>query len=190
MSFQEEFFQKHSYHEIVIQLLKNGELAELPLTGHCMKPLLKENDLITVKPIPVHLLICGNIALYHINGRLKCHRFLKFKNIQGKPYLITKSDRRLGYDAPVPLESFLGIVIQIKKKNLIINYETKRWGRINYVLGKLSPFLSFAEYYLSIPIRLPRKCASRLFCLVMGINFRAWKEKHWKKQRRANILYK
>ncbi len=170
MSFQEEFFKKHSYHEIIIQQLKNGEVVELPLTGHCMKSLLRENDLITVKPIPTNQLKCGDIVLYHINGRLKCHRFLKFKTIQDKQYLITKSDRRLVYDNPVPLDCFLGIVTQVKKSSKIIDYETNKWKRINYCLGKLSPFLSIIEYCIRFPIRFPLKCASQLFRLLFGIN--------------------
>ncbi len=186
MQFKDEFFEKHTFHEVVILLLQKGEITELPLTGHCMKPLLRENDLITVKPITIDQLKYGDIVLYHIEGRLKCHRFLTFKTIEGKQYLITKSDRRLRYDIPVPYDFFLGTVIRVKKGAIIVDYETAKWKRINYCLGKLSPFLSIVEYCIKFPIHFPRRCASRLFRLVMGTNYRAWKEKHWKKQRRAN----
>ncbi len=177
MQFQEKFFEKHTFHEVVILLLQKGETTELPLTGHCMKPLLRENDLITVKPITIDQLQCGDIVLYHIEGRLKCHRFLTFKTIEGRQYLITKSDRRSRCDTPVPFDSFLGTVIRVKKVARTVDYETAKWKRINYCLGKLSPYISIIEHCIKLPIRFPRKCASRLFRLAMGTNYRAWRGK-------------
>jgi len=170
------FFKKNIGY-VVINLLENNKSIVLRVTGHCMKPFLREDDLISVRPIPINKLRCGDIVLYHINGMLKCHRFIEFITIQEKQYLITKSDRRLGYDAPVPTVDFLGIIIRIKKGERIVNYETKKWKRINYCLGKSSPFLSKAEYYTKCTIRFPRMCVSRIFRMVMGTNFRAYMEK-------------
>lgn len=143
--FQENFFRKHSYYKIIKLLLQNGKFVQIPLTGYCMRPLLCENDLITIEPIQVEQLYCGNIAIYHINGKLKAHRFLKFITISGEKYIMTKSDRRYSYDKPIPITNFLGIVTQVKKGNSTINYESKKWKLINFFLGKFSPYISIVE---------------------------------------------
>ena len=92
-SFQEEFFRKHDYYKIIILLLQKGEPVEIMLTGHCMKPLLCEGDLISIRPIQADALRCGDVAMYHVNGRLKAHRFLRFIPVYGTQHLLTKSDR-------------------------------------------------------------------------------------------------
>jgi len=179
--FHEIFFKKHDYYTIVKLLLQNGQIVEIPLTGHCMTPLLCENDLITIQPIQVEQLCCGNVAIYHINGRLKAHRFIKFITINGQKHIITKSDRRYGYDKPVPVSEFLGIITQVKKSNRTINYQSKKWKLINHSLGKFSPYISIAEQPIMFFIRLPRKCASKIFKWVMGINYRAYMRKNIEK---------
>ena len=174
MQFQEDFFKKHGVHEISILLLQNGEPVKIPLTGHCMKPLLCENDLITIQPVSTKQLKCGDIAIYHINGRLKAHRFLFFKRFNGQKYIITKSDRRLYCDRPVPVSNLLGKIIKVNKGKKTINYENNKWEIINYCIGKLSPYISKIEYSIKFIIRFPRKCASKIFRLLFGMNYRAY----------------
>jgi signal peptidase I len=172
--FQEAFFKKHGFHKINILLLQKGEIVEIPLTGHCMKPLLQENDLITIKPIPVYQLRCGDVVLYHIEGRLKCHRFLRFKTIQEQQYLITKSDRRLGYDPPVLPDNYLGKVIKLQRGHNSINFNTLFISILNIILGKLSPYLSKIEYRSKSIYWFLRKCASRAFRMVMGVGYQEY----------------
>jgi hypothetical protein len=166
--FQEEFFKKHDYYKIIILLLQKGETVEIPLTGHCMKPFLCEGDLITVTPVRAEQLHCGNVAVYQINGRLKAHRFLRFVTIDGIRHIITKSDRRYGYDLPVPLTAFLGVITQVKKGGRVIDYETDRWKRINFLLGKTSPCISLIERPIFFLLRLPRRCAGKLYRSVLS----------------------
>ncbi|NTU70000.1 hypothetical protein HGB13_04250 [bacterium] len=167
--FAEAFFAKHSYHSIAIKLLQNNQIVDIPLTGHCMKPLLRETDIITVKPVKVENLSCGDIVLYHINGRLKCHRFLRFNNYDDKQYLITKSDRRHTCDPPVPSSNLLGKVVHVERNGKKIDYETTKWTRINFVLGKISPIISNIERPAVLLYRIPRKAASIIRRAVMAL---------------------
>ena len=167
--FAEAFFAKHSYHSIAIKLLQNNQIVDIPLTGHCMKPLLRETDIITVKPVTVETLSCGDVVLYHIDGRLKCHRFLRFNNYDDTLYLITKSDRRDTYDPPVPIHDLLGKVIKIERSGKKYDYESIKWMRINFALGKLSPFISKIERPAVLLYRIPRKAASIIRRAVMAL---------------------
>jgi len=145
-SLQKSFFKKHSSHRIAALLLQQGETVQIPLTGSCMKPLLCEKDLLTIYPLKAEQLRCGDVAVYLIHGELKTHRFLKSKSIDKHDYLITKSDRRYHCDKPVPYENLLGKIIQIQKGNKLVDYTKPNWAVINYLLGKLSPYISFFEY--------------------------------------------
>ena len=161
--FQEEFFRKHDYYKIIILLLKKGEPVEIRLTGHCMKPFLHEGDLITVQPLRAEELSCGDVAVYHVNGRLKAHRFLRFVTVDEIRHIITKSDRRYGYDPPVSLSAFLGVITHVKKGDRVIDYETNQWKRINVLLAKTSPSVSLIERPIFFLLRLPRRCAGKLY---------------------------
>ncbi|MCI5218073.1 MAG: hypothetical protein D3914_02480 [Candidatus Electrothrix sp. LOE2] len=166
-TFQEEFFKKHDYYKVIILLLQKGEAVEIMLTGHCMKPLLREKDLIAIKPIQAEQLRCGDVAIYHVNGRLKAHRFLRFITLDGKSHLQTKSDRRHRYDPPVPAANFLGIICKVTRNNRTINYETGTWQTINSLLGKLSPFISVIERPIVFLLRLPKRAARKLYRTVL-----------------------
>lgn len=155
--FAEDFFAKHSYHSIAIKLLQNNQSVDIVLTGHCMKPLLCETDIITVTPIDAENVCCGDVVLYHIDGRLKCHRYLRQALIDGKKYLITKSDRRYHHDPPVPVSDLLGKIVKIRKELKIIDYESIKWSRINFALGKLSPFISKIERPALLLYRIPKR---------------------------------
>jgi hypothetical protein len=167
-TFQEEFFKKHDYYKVITLLLQKGEPVEIMLTGHCMKPFLHEGDLITVKPVRAQALACGDVAVYHINGRLKAHRFLRFVTIDGIRHIITKSDRRYGYDPPVPLSTFLGVITQVKKGDRTMNYESRNWRSINFLLGKLSPSISVIERPIVFLLRLPKRAARKLYRTVLS----------------------
>jgi hypothetical protein len=157
-SFQDIFFKKHSSQKIAILLLQQGETVQIPLTGRCMKPFLHENDLITIEPINPEKLICGDVAVFQFQGMLKAHRFLKRKVIEGEKYLITKGDRRFRYDDPVPFKNLLGKIIQVKRREHHMDYTLKKWRRMNYMIGKLTPFLTFVEYPYSRNRRMIVKC--------------------------------
>ena len=161
-SFQEAFFRKHDYYKIIILLLQKGEPVEIMLTGHCMRPLLRERDLISIRPAQTDELRCGDVAVYQVNGRLKAHRFLKFVAVDGTRHLLTKSDRRFHCDPPVPAANFLGIISKVTHGGRVMDYETRTWRAVNLLLGKLSPSISLIERPIVFLLRLPRRCADKL----------------------------
>lgn len=162
-SFQEEFFKKHDYYKIIILLLQKWEPVEIMLTGHCMRPLIRERDLISIRPAQTDELRCGDVAVYQVNGRLKAHRFLKFVAVDGTSRLLTKSDRRLRCDPPVPAANFLGIITKVTHGGRTMDYETKTWQAVNRLLGKLSPFISLIERPIVFLLWLPKRAAKKIF---------------------------
>jgi len=170
--FQEEFFIKHDYYQLIAVLLQKGETVTIPLYGYCMRPFIENGDTATIKSIVAKDLKCGDIVVCKFESRFKIHRFLGFKTYLGQKHLVTKGDKCITKDGLVPFSLLLGKIIQVKKNNRIVNYESKKWNLINFLLGKLSPYISIAERIVMLLIRLPRKGASKVFKLVMGVNYR------------------
>ncbi|MFA8450677.1 MAG: hypothetical protein ACEPOW_08285 [Bacteroidales bacterium] len=152
---EKEIYKKHAPHKIAINLLKKGVEVDLKLTGHCMRPIMQENDTIHIIPIPFKSLNYGDIAVFFIeDNRIKTHRFIRFKRINGKLCIITKSDRRKSYDPPIPISQFLGIVSCVKRGNKIYDFCCVRWRKINFLLSKLSRPLGIIEFGVRLPFRI------------------------------------
>ncbi len=166
--FQEEFFRKHNYFEVTALLLKNGQTVDMSLYGYCMRPFIRNGDSVLIRPIKPAQLRCGDIAVYRLGNRFKIHRFLGMQNILGKDHLITKGDRCVNRDPPVLLSEFLGVITQVKKGGRVIDYETDRWKRINFMIGKTSPWISLIERPIFFLLRLPRRCAGKLYRSVLS----------------------
>ncbi len=176
MQFQEEFLKRHNYYEVISLLLQNGERVRMNLYGFCMRPFIKNGENVTIKPIKPEDLRCGDIIVSQFNDRFKIHRFLKFKTISDTKFIIAKGDRCINIDSPVSLNLLLGKITHVNKGQKIIGYETPTWKSINFILAKLSPYISKIEQYPKVVIRFPRKCASKIFRLIMGTNFRTYLE--------------
>jgi signal peptidase I len=143
---QKDFFKKHNEYKIITLLLKNGEAVRTKLFGYCMRPFIKNGEIVTIKPIKLEELRCGDIVVYQSGDRLKAHRFLKFKTISGDTYIITKGDKSIHVDPPISLNRFLGKVTDIEKGDRIISFESMKWKIINYFFGKLFLYLSIMKY--------------------------------------------
>ncbi len=151
-------------HDIAIALLMKNQTVRVCLTGNCMKPFLRDNDLITIQPVEAGQLICGDVTVYRCNRELKVHRFLKMRSINGGNYSIIKADRRFRPDKPVPDADILGKVIEIRRGLKTIDYRKKSWERINFLLGRFSPFLSSAE----LPFYFVRKLLITAIKRILG----------------------
>ena len=177
MQFQERFFKEHKYYKVIGLLLRKGEKVQMNLYGRCMRPIIKNGDNVIIQPVKPEKLKIGDIIVYQSDKRFKIHRFLKFKNITGINYMITKGDRCFSTDPPVPFSMFLGKITCVKKNNKTIYFEKVKWQKTNYYLGKLSPLLSKAEFSLKHLILFSRICVNKTFRLLFGINYRAYMAK-------------
>ncbi len=162
-TFQEEFFQKHDYYKIITLLLQKGEPVEMPLYGHCMRPFIRNGDTVLIKP---EKLRCGDIAVYKSGNRFKIHRFLEIQNIYDKDHLITRGDRCINRDPPVPAANFLGIISKVTRNDRVMDYRTGQWKVANLLLGKLSPSISLIERPVRFLLRPPKRCAEKLYRII------------------------
>ncbi|MFD2598311.1 S24 family peptidase [Sphingobacterium corticis] len=73
------------FFEHVMSLLEEGKAVKFALRGESMRPFLKQNDLITVKPIREVSLKKGHIVLAQWNAKFVLHRIIRLE--QKKIYL-------------------------------------------------------------------------------------------------------
>jgi hypothetical protein len=172
MQFQEEFLKKHDYYAVISLLLQKGEKVRMNLYGYCMSPFIRHGEDVTISPVKYEDLRCGDIIVYRNEDRFKIHRFLWLITIANTTYIVSRGDRAINPDPPVPLHLLLGKVTLVHRGDKVIDFETPLWKTLNFIMGKLSPYQSKVRTIS----HFPRRCASRIFYLVMGTNYRAYIE--------------
>ena len=84
--------------------------------GTCMYPTVRPGDILTIQSRAAANVAIGDIAVCRTPDYLFSHRVIKKGELEGKPYIATRSDRaREGSDAPTFDDNLLGVVVSIKR---------------------------------------------------------------------------
>jgi len=130
---------KSSKFDEVIPLLKEGISKrpnfEFQVISDSMSPFLKTTDKVSVRPVTVKELLCGDIVIFKIKGRLVVHRFLYRK---GQGQFVTKGDNLSYADNPINNDDLIARVTIIKKGDCTIDLKKSIWKRSNRILSKVS----------------------------------------------------
>lgn len=133
---------------VLIQLLREGQTAEVPASGISMYPLLQPGDLLLVHPQKPEI---GDIGVFISGEKIIAHRLLKFSD---DTYYF-KGDSLIITDRPVKKEDILGTVIQRKRNNksknassLVFRTFKKHMPKMTFVLGRL--FNTYARIHQKI----------------------------------------
>ncbi|MDI6723987.1 MAG: signal peptidase I [Methanobacterium sp.] len=97
--------------------------------GSSMFPLIKNGDLVTIKPVNPYDLSTGDIIFFEKNDSLILHRIIKEEKFKGK--FITKGDNMPIRDPAVNSNEILGKLTSIERNGKIINLDTslnKKFG--------------------------------------------------------------
>lgn len=155
------------YIDIACIVSQNDFLIKSYIKGHSMYPILKEKDIVVFKRFNIYQR--GDIILFDLNNLLVAHRIIDFDNDK----FITKGDNSICYDSSINLDNILGKLVLLKRGNKTIDCESMKWKVINHIIRTFPTQILFFNNIC----RFSRKCASWLFRLVMGTNYRAWKGK-------------
>ncbi|MBL7198150.1 MAG: signal peptidase I [Candidatus Omnitrophica bacterium] len=130
---------KSSKFDELILLLKEGisksSNFEFQVISDSMSPLLKSTDKVSVKPVTVNELFCGDIVIFKIKEKLVVHRFLYRK---GQDQFVTKGDNLSYTDNPINNDDLIAKVLIIKKGDFTIDLKEPIWKRSNRFLSKIS----------------------------------------------------
>ncbi|OGW83548.1 MAG: hypothetical protein A2987_04055 [Omnitrophica bacterium RIFCSPLOWO2_01_FULL_45_10] len=147
---------------LYLSLLNSGIAIYINASGTSMYPFIKNGDRIKIERINDDGAIkIGDIIAINIGEKdgpwFFVHRVVKIvENIKGRVYFTKGDARREGIDNGVAIDSIAGRVTEIRRKNLYINLESRRWEGINRVIAKISlrysKILCFLSGYISLAI--------------------------------------
>ncbi len=107
--------------------------------GRCMNPILKEEDQISVKEVPLDRLHFGDIIVYKNKDQYSVHRFLyRTKDKDNAVKIVAKADNFFERDYPFDCDYLVGKVVEIKTKKKQINLESGLAKEITYFISTTS----------------------------------------------------
>ena len=159
---------------LIFPALKKGQRVRITGNGNSMLPFIHNNDVVELEMIRT-LPVKGDIVLVQCSEKKYIiHRIAKIK----KEKVFLRGDAQLVCEGPFTFENILGKVTKSFHNGQIRTHHQGMWhfaGLIWIHTYKIVRFTKFVIWF-------PRKCASKIFRLIMGTNFRAYLEKENKKK--------
>ena len=131
--------------EIWCQSLINGHTLQYRAHGGSMKPFIRSNSNLTIKP--AEKISIGDIIVFQSKKGLVTHRVVKKKRHEDH-LLITKGDNSETTDGLVKRSQVVGKVVKIEYEGNIIELASPLWRSLNYVIALLSPFYGHLMFVL------------------------------------------
>ncbi|MDP3786634.1 MAG: signal peptidase I [Candidatus Omnitrophota bacterium] len=136
---------------IIREVITREESAmKLYARGNSMGPLIKEGDIVVIRPSTFKEIRIGDIAVFGVKGKLCAHRLI-MKRAKGDRYIfVTKSDKTFMADAPFGHKNLFGRVSRIQKGTLTLNLESFFWTFLNRIMGLYHLILCQAAIHLGL----------------------------------------
>lgn len=97
------------------ELLSRGYSVRFRASGGSMRPAICDGDLITIEPARGDTLTPGSVVAYHREGRLFVHRIVRVEAPDCvRSMCVLRGDAATDFDAPVPADQILGIVVAVR----------------------------------------------------------------------------
>lgn len=125
----------------------------MPAVGTSMVPAIQPGDLLSIQPVNPKEVLSGDIVVYARDERLIVHRIVRTSAGSSGACLVTRGDRLLRDDPPVPGDDLLGRVTRIERKQRLVN---------------LRPFSNVAQRALCMVLRRSDR-ATYLFLRIKGL---------------------
>jgi len=153
---------------LIQSALECGQCVKMTVNGYSMLPFIYDNDVVKLEPIR-SLPIIGDIVLVKCSEeRYVIHRIVGIK----EDAIFLRGDAQLNYEGPFTLQNILGKVTKSFHNGHIRVHNRGMWKLVGLIWIKTYRVVPYTKSL----IYFPRKCASKIFRLVMGINYRAYRE--------------
>lgn len=108
--------------QMVEETISRGEKASIPFRGVSMLPILREGDVITLKPVLCPLQK-GDVILFRIQGRHILHRILSIHN----DTIITRGDNCITSET-IAISDVVAILTAVRRKSgKVLNCTSRQW---------------------------------------------------------------
>ena len=127
--------QADSYQQVALDLVSGptgrASLLNLHVIGDSMAPLLRPGDLVTAQPVQPDVLRLGDMIVVRHPSDLITHRLVAVDE-QGWH---TKGDNCHRADEPVTVQAIVGRVVAIKRGDVRLDVQSRRWAIANPWIG-------------------------------------------------------
>lgn len=155
---------KNTITPILKDQLENGSEIWLRINGNSMSPFIEDKEKVLVKKNNYENWRIGDIGIYRKNNILFTHRIVAIKWDQ----LLFKGDHNSLADNWIRRQEIWGKIILVDKGNRIWNLTTKKWERINNIIGIIqSPQALLAIIY---NMNARKKCFTSLILFLCRLN--------------------
>jgi signal peptidase len=143
-------------------ILKNGKLLRVKVTGHSMSPFIRGGEVVVIKNLPFEEMRTGDIVLFkNRRGDLVLHRLVRKRGLERDGTIQTRGDSMPMLDEPVRDADVLGRVVSVERggrdgKVFLLDMESWVWRGINLFVALASLVESSVYYSLLRSLRLVR----------------------------------
>ena len=133
--------------ELSKAVLARGARLRFQARGGSMGPLIRDGDILEVRPIKVAEARVGDVIFFRGHrGNMLAHRLVrKTQTERGETALIAKGDSASQYDRPVRPDQLFGKVISIERRQKRVRLDRGLIKLIGLLWAKV-PFVSFRIY--------------------------------------------
>jgi signal peptidase len=110
------------------EILERGDSIRFKAHGSSMFPLIRDGDLLTIRPLEIWNVKPGDVIFYQTIGE-KCitHRVIKIEIQNDQQIIITRGDASPRSEEPIQREQVLGKVVIIHRGNKQLNLGRNLW---------------------------------------------------------------
>ena len=112
--------RKSAYPLLSEALHRFGSLR-LPAAGTSMVPTIRPGDAVTIQPVEAEKVATGDILVYANDQAFVVHRVVQAPSNAFGRCLVTRGDRLLKDDAPIPAADLLGRVVCIERGHRLMS---------------------------------------------------------------------
>jgi signal peptidase I len=117
--------QGHDFEELVVCLLKAGHILRFRARGFSMHPLVRDGDILIVRPVDGNEMRVGDIVLYRTLSRgIVAHRIVEMHRRGGPALFVVRGDATSTPDPEVLWSQVLGRVVSIERAGRTIVTES------------------------------------------------------------------
>lgn len=124
--------------EIIESLLRQHTAVSFQAFGPSMNPVIRDGEILRVKPTPADTLPRGSVVLYRYCGRLAVHRFIR--NDPSRNRYFVAADAALKGGDWIPAADILGLAESVRRgaRNCRLDrFPTRLAGLLRYALRPL-----------------------------------------------------
>ncbi len=128
----------HTFASLISASLAKGDAPPLEVISGSMTPLLAIGDQVIIENCPASQLQVGDIIVVRAPDMLVTHRFCAMYEDDEDVWLILRGDRRMGYDAPVRINEYIGRIAARQRGERTLSLKTGKGRWLSRHYGRIA----------------------------------------------------